>query len=175
MFIKKLSTSVDLEKVQLDLDKVLEQASWIPHNQIGLTRRQTATDIWKDATGSLFDRIKMKRLAYEHDFSIWNVDSYTRQLVNELEQAEGFKCGRVRYMRLLPKTGLSLHIDETVRYHLVLKTNPTAFFACGVDGKEEQAHCFHIPANGHFYKVDTTIPHFVYNAGDEDRIHLVIA
>jgi hypothetical protein len=175
MFIKKLPLSVNLEQARHDLDTVLDQASWIPHNQIGLTCREHATDIWKDAAGSLFDRVKMKRVAYEHDFKIWNVDSYTRQLVNELEEAEGFKCGRVRYMRLSPKTGLSLHVDETVRYHLVLQTNPTAFFACGIENKDELAHCFHIPADGNFYKVDTTVPHFVYNAGNEDRIHLVIA
>jgi hypothetical protein len=173
--ITKLSLSVDLERAIIDLNNVVAQTDWEPHNQIGLTRRASAKNIWKDAAGSLYDRTTMTRLAYETDFNLWNVESYTTELIKQLELLEGFKCGRVRYMKLSPKTGLSLHLDETVRYHLVLKTNPTAFFAFGVEGKEELAHCYHIPADSHFYKVDTTIPHFVYNAGNEDRIHLVIA
>jgi hypothetical protein len=36
------------------------------------------------------------------------------------------------------------------------------------------AKCYHIPADGYFYKVDTTKDHFVYNGGWEPRIHLVI-
>lgn len=175
MFITKLPLSLNLEQALVDLDSVVSRSDWVPHNQIGLTCRATATDIWKDAAGSLFDRVKMKRLANESDFNVWNVNSYTKEMIHQLESLEGFKCGRVRYMRLSPKTGLSLHVDETVRYHLVLKTNPTSFFAFGVEGKEELAHCYHIPADGYFYRVDTTVPHFVYNAGNEDRIHLVIA
>ncbi len=39
---------------------------------------------------------------------------------------------------------------------------------------ELSAKCYNIPADGSFYRVDTTKEHFVYNGGWEPRIHLVI-
>jgi hypothetical protein len=74
-------------------------------------------------------------------------------------------------MRLMPKTGLSVHADSSVRYHFVLKTNPHAYIAHTF---QAGALCFHIPADDTFYKVDTTKHHFVYNGGHEPRIHLVV-
>ena len=76
-------------------------------------------------------------------------------------------------MLLEPKKGLSIHKDFDFRYHLVLNTNANALFGETMQG-DVKAVCYHIPADGHVYKVDTTREHFVYNGGWEDRIHLVI-
>ena len=78
-------------------------------------------------------------------------------------------------MRLLPKTGLSVHSDTSERYHLVIKTNKDAFIAQTMNNIGIAAVCYHIPADTTFYKVDTTKKHFVYNGGNEERIHLVIS
>jgi len=43
-----------------------------------------------------------------------------------------------------------------------------------VNDNELSAKCYNIPADGSFYRVDTTKEHFVYNGGWEPRIHLVI-
>jgi uncharacterized RmlC-like cupin family protein len=77
-------------------------------------------------------------------------------------------------MRLMPKTGLTVHADFETRYHYVIKTNPNAFFGEKIEENEVAAVCYHMPADGHFYHVDTTRPHFVYNGSFEPRIHLVI-
>jgi photosystem II stability/assembly factor-like uncharacterized protein len=90
--------------------------------------------------------------------------------------SQNIKLGRVRIMRLMPKRGLTVHRDTSVRYHLVLKTNIDSFFGfrdfLNKDGAV--AKCYHMPANGYFYKVDTTKFHFVYNGGKTERIHIVI-
>jgi hypothetical protein len=77
-------------------------------------------------------------------------------------------------MRLMPKTGLSVHADFECRYHYVLETNKYAYFGEAVNDNELSAKCYNIPADGSFYRVDTTKEHFVYNGGWEPRIHLVI-
>jgi hypothetical protein len=172
MFLKRLSVQADLEQINLDLEQVLTKTQWGVENQIGLTHRvNPVNDVWKDATGSLYDRENNIELVKESEFTELNADfpSYTKTALNRL----GIVLGRVRYMRLAPKTGLSVHADNSVRYHLVLKTNPHAYIAQTMRGPIG-AVCYHMPADSYFYEVDTKLEHFVYNGGSTDRIHLVI-
>ena len=96
-------------------------------------------------------------------------------ILNELCKLQNIKIGRARFMRLLPKTGLTVHADNSERYHLVINTNKDAFIAQTMNNGGIAAVCYHIPADGYFYKVDTTKRHFVYNGGQVDRIHLVVS
>lgn len=177
MFIEKLNLTADLEQVTKDLNQILTYTSWEPTNQISLVHRPgivNADEKWKDGIGSLFQ--KGNRLASENDFSIINelVPEYTRQLLCSLAENLGIETGRSRFMNLLSHKGLSVHTDESVRYHLVIKTHPAAYIGQSHTGKSIAAICYHLPADGYFYKVDTTVPHFVYNGSPENRIHLVI-
>jgi len=108
-------------------------------------------------------------------FTEWvkEVPEYTKNKILELAEVEGINIGRVRYMRLLPKTGLTVHRDFEQRYHYVFDTNPNSFFGFKTHG-DVSAECYHMPQSEFFYKVDTTLDHFVYNGGWEPRIHLVI-
>jgi hypothetical protein len=175
MYIEKLDLRVDIDKVCADLNNLLTNTDWIPHNQIGIKHRPGAENIWKDAIGGLFSP-SGEQLAKESDFSTWNwpEPTYTQTVINELEQLENFKTGRIRFMRQMPKTGLSIHYDFDIRYHLVLDTNPGALFGFTTEGSDEIAKCYHVPKDGYFYKIDTRHRHFVYNAGAEPRTHLVI-
>lgn len=144
-------------------------------NQIGLKSRSNAEHPLIDSVGSLYDKVNKVFTGQESDFSEW-VDiapSYTKTVIEELEKAHNIKFGRIRYMRLMTKTGLSVHFDTETRYHYVLDTNDNAFFGEKTQG-ELAAKCYHIPTDGYFYHVDTTRNHFVYNGGWEPRIHLVI-
>jgi len=184
MFIKKLSIQSDLLKTYIEMRKIFtECGGWGPKNQIGMKCKIDSVDKWFDSTGSLHDRKNMIRKSSETDFNVWNLDSnnYIRQQVELLESTYNFKSGRVRFMRLLPHTGLSVHQDEEVRYHLVLRTNPKSYIAHNVvDTNSERsdlssvAVCYHIPRDSTWYKVDTREVHWVYNGGDEERIHLVV-
>lgn len=187
MFIEKLNYTADLDKMLAELAILESKVSWTDKmfqsngrayhaNQIGLTYRPAAEYPWNDASGSLYDKEQKHFIGKESDFTEWNdVGQYTRSVIEKLSEQAGVKFGRIRYMRLLPKTGLSVHPDFEPRYHLVLKTNPYAYFLdCTPDG-EIQAKAYHIPADGYFYKVDTLRNHTVFNGGWEPRIHLVLA
>lgn len=183
MFIKKLEISSNPAAILFEFSKILEKATWGLKNQVGLKCRPGATDPWFDAVGSLYNQKSNTKIASESDFSEWILedDSYIRQQISLLEASDNFKCGRVRIMRLLPHQGLSVHKDEEVRYHLVLKTNPKAYIAHRVvDNNPERsdvpttAVCYHLPMNLKWYKVDTREVHWVYNGGDTERIHLVV-
>jgi hypothetical protein len=63
----------------------------------------------------------------------------------------------------------------------VIRTNPKAYIAHNVvDNNPERSVlpttsvCYHLPADGIWYKVDTREVHWVYNGGEEERIHLVV-
>jgi len=182
-FITKTSYQCDLVQVQKDLEYILSEYDWpkidfekkLPGNQLGITYRPNAADIILDASGSLYDKEKNQFVAKESDFTLWNpsTPSYTRKIIESLAEIENTKFGRIRFMRLMPKTGLSVHPDFEQRYHLALTTNKFAYFGEHI-GEDIAAQCYHIPADGFFYKVDTTREHFVYNGGWEPRIHLVI-
>ena len=187
MFIEKLPFTVNLPALQLDLDNTIAKIGWpekkFEHNtrayhanQIGLTYRKGADYPWFDASGSLYDKEQKHFTGKEADFTEWNdVGEATKTAISKLEETYNIKFGRCRYMCLLPKTGLSVHPDFEPRYHLVFKTSPHSYFLdCRPDG-ELAAKAYHIPADGHFYKVDTTVPHTVFNGGWEPRIHLVLA
>lgn len=187
MFIEKLQFTINLLALQAELDNTIAKVGWperkFEHNnrayhanQIGLTYRQGAEHPWFDASGSLYDKEQKHFTGKESDFTEWNdIGQVTRSTIEQLASHYGIKFGRCRYMRLMPKTGLSVHPDFECRYHLVFKTNPHAYFLeCEPDG-ELAAKAYHIPADGHFYKVDTTRNHSVFNGGWEERIHLVLA
>jgi len=185
-FIKKTSVSADLKLLLDDYYNVVNKIGWprkadendktLSTNQIGLNHRPNANDPWLDNVGSLFDINTRTFVAQETDFTVLNKDlgSYTKEFLNKLALEEGITLGRVRYMRLPEKSGLTVHQDLEQRYHVALETNPNAFFGEVIENEDFAAKCHNIPADGSVYKVDTTLPHFVYNGSRKDRIHLVI-
>lgn len=185
-FIEKLEFNVDVNKLNQDLDNFLKVHPWpertiiddkvYPANQLGLTHRTDAKNKWIDAGGNLYDSELKQFIAKESDFSEINehVGNYTKNVLADLATFLGVSFGRIRYMRMPMKQGLTVHRDFEVRYHIVLKTNPNAMFGQTVAEDDVVAKCYHIPADGHVYKVDTTRDHFIYNGGWDDRIHLVL-
>jgi hypothetical protein len=183
-FIKKLNNTANLDAIKECVEHILLLRPW-PNgsiedcsivNQIGLTHRQLATNEWLDASGGGKDNQAGK---LETEFNVWNkhlpinlIDSITG-----FAKEHNFTPGRVRLMRLMPKTGLMMHQDTEQRYHLAITTNIGCFVCTPTTvnpSEDYQIRGYHIPADGHFYKVDTTVHHFVYNSGNTERVHLVI-
>lgn len=185
MYINKTNITADYNLMKQDLDQLINQIGWpertvhdgkiYPANQIGLTYRKGASHPLLDATGSLAVYDGDKLVSTEYEFTEW-VDispEYTKNKILELAEIEKIKIGRVRYMRLPSKMGLTVHKDFEQRYHYVFDTNEHAYFGFKTEG-EVQAQCYHIPKSEYFYKINTTVDHFVFNGGWEPRIHLVI-
>lgn len=183
-FIEKTNINFNIEFMLLDLKLMLDSVGWpesqmldnkfYSGNQIGLKCRKDCKYPLLDSVGSLYDKENKVFLAKESDFTEYVdiVPEYTKNSIKFLEEQCNVKFGRIRLMRLLSKTGLSVHYDTEQRYHYVYETNNHAFFGEKLVG-DITAQCYHIPNDGYFYKVDTTREHFVFNGGWEPRVHLV--
>ena len=84
------------------MDSILKHTHWtLPsnkiHNQIGIRHRLTATDIWMDSAGSLYDKELNQFIGKESDFSEWNpqLPNYTKTLLDNLMLLENIKIGRI--------------------------------------------------------------------------------
>lgn len=182
MFIEKLSLTSDVTRINSELTELLSVAPWTAKNQIGLTCRPNSDNCWYDSIGNLYDRANSNYSAKEADFTQWNVDTsyYVRQQLELLKSTQNIQLGRARFMKIASHRGLSVHRDDEIRYHLVLQTNPMAYVAHrvvetnGICDLPTTAICYHMPADGHWYKMDTLQTHWVYNGGLQDRIHLVV-
>lgn len=170
----------DLEQMYSDIYSVIHKAGWNSYNQIGITYRPNAANPWTDAAGSLVNSITKIRSGYEKDFTLYNpIPEYLKEQLELLRTNQNCKFGRIRIMRLSPKSGLSIHKDSEPRFHYVVDTNKKSFFCFNKDTMgqdlEVRAECYHIPRDGQWYYVDTTKTHWVYNGGESDRVHLVVS
>jgi hypothetical protein len=142
------------------------------HNQLSITGRD-GTNV-TDGIGSLFDYDLKRFTAATSDFTTINNDfkddPILMCLVNAVkEDAEkrGKAIGRIRFMRLLPKTTYTLHKDpDEFRYHIPLETGYNCFFVVG-----EQV--YRMPLVGETYLLDTRDVHTAVNASTHNRIHIV--
>lgn len=168
---------VDINQMVTDCQTVINSVGWGGKSQIGFKHRPHSTDPWFDSAGTLWDFENKKYHSQESDFSEWNaVPNSLKFAIGNLAELEKVKFGRIRLMRMVPKTGLTVHRDSHTRYHFVITTNPKSYFCYNIDaaqGSECRALCYHMPCDGQWYHCDTTRTHWVYNGGDSDRIHLV--
>lgn len=188
-FIKNTQIRVDVNIIKKEFQEFLEKhpfpikpfkvnkKKYYATNQLGLTYRKGAESEIGDAIGSLYDAVTNSFTAKESDFTEFHDDlgTYTKESIILLSKKLNVNFGRIRYLRLMPKTGLSVHFDTEKRFHLVIETNQYAFI--GENNESEEgvtAKCYHLPSDGFFYEVDTTKKHFVYNGGSVPRIHLVL-
>lgn len=93
---------------------------------------------------------------------------YIRQVMASF----GEVLGRSRLMRLEPGSEVSLHVDfnyhwhSRIRIHVPVITQPQVIFQCA----DEQVHM----AAGECWIFNSWRRHRVVNAGDRDRVHLVV-
>jgi hypothetical protein len=154
-------------KYILDINSVLNLIKNVPikwNSQLSVKSR-SGNDLL-DGIGS----INEYKGASEKDFDKINSffkNSDVERLLSSLED-DGYKHGRVRIMRMSPKTVYSYHMDCEPRLHFALQTNENSMLI--IDDK-----VYRIPADGKGYWADTTKLHTAVNASlDAFRIHLVI-
>lgn len=107
-----------------------------------------------------------KEQMFEHEFTVL-CDQFKgtifETLYNVLDQH--YILGRVRLMRLDPKTCLSWHTDDTPRLHYPISTQEGCFLVI----EDEVVHL----KESKWYMADTTKKHTAFNSSKLSRIHLV--
>ena len=169
-YIQKTNYQFDLDQLNFEWNNIkdfnLTKDHWYQEIQTCLQHSETCVDKYTEGCGS----IKRAGGRTERDFCLIN-DIYRGTLfetiINELNVV------RSRIMISKRHTVYSIHKDRTKRSHLVLNTNPDAFFILS-ENTIEKSEIMHIPADGYIYMVDTTKPHTFVNAGEESRTHLVM-
>ena len=132
-------------------------------NQLSITSR--CGNNLLDGVGSIRDYGG----ATEKDFNEINwpfKDTCIERILHDIV-ADGYAIGRVRFMRMKPKTTYTYHMDCEERLHFAITTNAGAMII--VDDEVVR-----IPSDGTGYMVNTTKYHTAVNAHNSERIHLVI-
>lgn len=160
--IRPTDIEQDLAGVRADVAAVRSLLD--KHGQLSITSRPGATEPLFDALGWLPEG------AREADYTQLNED-FRGGAIEALLNALPFRPGRVRLMRLAPKSCLSIHADSTRRYHYAVITSPDCYLV-ELDASRGIFH--HVPADGRLYEMDARLTHTAINAGREARIHIVI-
>ncbi len=104
----------------------------------------------------------------------WLLPRYHNTVVERLVIAvqKRWRTGRIRFLRMRPKTCLSWHVDPEVnRLHFPLVTNPGALMLSERNG-ELEAERFSEVGSAYLWQVN--VPHTAINASlTQDRVHLV--
>lgn len=167
--------TVEIEKIQIEVEKIIANVGFTLENQICLTHSHVCQNKWHDGAGSLYYSNVTKKTLREHiqqekDFSIFNQElkgSYLETIY--LMVANQFTVGRTRIMHLPPRYSMTWHKDLTKRIHLAVQTNEHARLLFE-DG------CCHVPLDGNFYMADTTKPHSSMNGHKHaSRYHLLFS
>lgn len=151
---------------------ILSSEEFDKHLQFSITH-STKSNSWFDGVGSLYDFDIQKYVEKTSSFTIMNEffnGTYIEEVISEVVKqatSDGVCIGRIRIMKLKPKTCYTLHSDpEEFRYHIPLIANRKCFFVVG-----EKIHRMEIL--GMLYKFNTQEEHTAVNASKRDRIHLV--
>jgi len=168
MFFNPVDINNDVERLIFADDAFdLKKFSW--HNQASLRQ----SDDWFAGTGSLYDYNAQQFVGSTASYTQTSeklAGSYLEMMIKFVEghaAEEGVKIGRVRLMRLLPKTCYTLHTDlEEFRYHIPVQTNNSNFFV--IDN-----NVYRMPTAGQLYRFKTNAAHTAVNASTEPRTHIV--
>lgn len=169
----------------VELNKLLSSNTlyWGINNQICLNTIPSDTGNFELGTGSLIlnwenskkdfnNKIKTvsvtekKDILHETDFIIL-CDQFKGTIFETIYNmlSEKYILGRVRLMKLDPKTCLSWHVDETPRLHYPILTQEGCFLVI----EDEVMHL----SSHKWYMADTTKKHTAFNGTKNSRIHLV--
>lgn len=169
-----------------DLFRLIETGSikWTNGNQICINTTEDDIDNYLKGTGSLLykwneyksiidENNNEKLIVPENQTPLKekNFKTLCRQFNGTvfedlyLQLIRHYSVGRVRLMKLPPKTCLTWHTDSTPRIHYPVKTQEGCFMVINDEVRHLDQETWWI--------ADTTRPHTAFNSSKEDRIHLV--
>ncbi len=164
----------DIERLQEDLNKIYAAVQYKEGMVYGISLTTPDDGSEEDARGIFWTKPNasgIEEQREEHvDESIYTKfleeakDTYYYEVYKTL--CEHYKIGRVRILKLKPRTSLSWHRDPEPRLHIPIITTPGSLVVV-------ENFATNMPANGYAYFMNTVKYHNVMNGGEEDRIHLV--
>ena len=141
---------IDIERILLELEILPEYK-----NQIMLQTYEGNEDPF-DGTGALPALVRSETV---YNLPLFDLP-YTNSIISDLGMF------RTRVMLMRPYQCYSYHRDATPRIHIPLITDEKCMLI--VDDK-----VIRLPADGNYYKIDTTLYHTALNGSNIERIHLV--
>lgn len=161
--VRRLDFKIDLPALVRDYSEVAQRFTFSTH---------TPGSGWEclSLVGAMGDHTEIRRLpvAYKKTSAM----EYAPELERLVDSVPCEKM-RVRFARLLPGRMLTWHYDAIdsldrglVRIHIPLITNP--------DMRSQLSHVDYFLKPGEAWYGDFSIPHRVFNGGDESRVHLVL-
>jgi hypothetical protein len=139
-------------------------------------KSQLTEDDWFDTGNGFKVSIQHKGVASYTEGCGWMLDSESDYIyINPLfkdtifeEIINDFGGFRARMLVMNSKSVYAVHQDRGKRIHLAIESNDSSFF---VFPKDEEV--YHIPVDGHLYKVDTSKFHTFFNGHwSETRTHM---
>ncbi len=169
---RKLNIHFDIEALREAYECAVEQVGFSGElvNCISLTHSTDSITALRGVFWTMngdYEEVQVEKYVDETAYKVFEpllMDSYFKNVYDVL--GKHFKIGRVRVLKLNPRTSLSYHRDPENRLHIPIKTNPGALM---IVNNENQ----HMPADGSVYYMKTVNYHTALNGGDEPRIHLV--
>ena len=179
--VSKTDLTFDTEKALTEANKLLkkfitdEDFQEKKGYQISLVHRESVSgeERYFDGTKALWQNGKKE--AYEDEFNTFNKDlkgSYLEEIHSKVMSFSGGRLRRYRLMWLNSKNCYLFHQDkfEPDRFHLALDTNENCLL---LYKKMHDVTAYHIPRDGHLYKVNAGVSHTALNAGESSRLHLL--
>jgi hypothetical protein len=172
--VRDLGLKFNLEKLRSAAEVALRRFPFsAEYLQLALTHSAQATTPEQrayDGLGSLYD---FEKHVYKRDpaefvhFNPAFADLYFFEVYKAVVAWSPLHIGRVRLMLRRPSSCYSMHKDESERYHLAIQSNADCYVLF------KDVGIYQIPADGNLYQLEGRWPHTAFNAGKDDRIHLV--
>lgn len=153
--------SYDPERIAADFAPFADLP--LRHHALAVTSRPGSSDPMYEGADA-----PIRRPAEEMAFNVIN-EPFRGTVFEEILLGLPFPFGRTRIMCIPPQRCYPVHCDQTIRYHIALRTHPYSYLMYPYSAK-----VYHIPDDGHIYRVDAREPHTAVNASWVPRFHLVI-
>lgn len=163
---------LDIPFVQAEYEKFILTTPFTEKNQINFTSMSEQEQDPYEGAGSLYSRQEGRSITKESQYKFFIKkfeNTFFHALYKQVSEVSPLPIGRVRLMKLKPKTCYSFHRDNSIRYHLAINTNPECYLLFKDSG------LFHVPMDGQIYGTNTLLEHTAMNCSDQERIHLVFS
>lgn len=158
MIFRSLEPIFEFEKLRKEIFEIVDRVEF-KDNQI-ILQSLNDNEEWHLGVGAI-EELEEKD---ERKYSVINRSIEHTEISQIIKKYQGF---RARIMRMYPRNCYSVHKDPTPRIHIPIETNDQCWMVWPYNNV-----CANMPA-GNVYFTDTTKMHSFFNAGLEERIHVI--